>query len=255
MSKYSKVLTRRKFVTSAAGTAGLVGLAGVPLTSQSAEKKPDEISDVIYNAEDIPFIGMTEDGPLYPPVEIPWQSDLTSVSSDGQQAKGKTLFLFGRILSREGRPLKDATVEIWHTDINGNYKHPRGWGQDDLDPNFGYFGKVKTNEEGYYFFKTIRPRWYYLSGLPGSDHKGIPRAAQIHIKMRHVEHGVLTTEAYFDNTSHEEVAPKDLVFLSRPKRVRDRILLNENSTKDYSDLAFEFEEDAICCRYDMAFLL
>jgi len=73
--------------------------------------------------------------------------------------------------------------------------------------------------------------------------------------MRHIDHGVLTTEAYFDNASHEEIAPTDLAFLSRPKYVRDRILLSENSALDYSDLGFEFEEDAICCRYVLAFLL
>ena len=108
---------------------------------------------------------------------------------------------------------------------------------------------------GFYMFKTIRPRWYFLTGLPGSDHRGIPRAAHIHIKIRHRDHGVLTTEAYFDNASHAEVAPKDLVFLSRPKRVRDIILLSENKAADYPNLDVEFDTGAICCRYDMAFLL
>ncbi|MFT5351897.1 MAG: protocatechuate 3,4-dioxygenase beta subunit, partial [Gammaproteobacteria bacterium] len=199
--------------------------------------------------------GMTEDGPLYPPEEIPWLHDLTTMGSNGARAKGTTLYLFGTILSRQGRPLNNATVEIWHTDINGNYRHPRGWGQDQLDPNFAYFGKVRTNEEGFYLFKTIRPRWYHLSGLPGSEHKDLPRAAHIHVKMRHRDHGVLTTEAYFDNASHAEIAPKDLVFLSRPKRVREQILLTENAAKDYRHLDVEFEAKAICCRYDLAFLL
>ena len=255
MKKYITPITRRNFLGKTAGTAGMLTLAGLSTKIAMAESDTTKNDDFIYGKEDIPFIGMTEDGPLYPPMEIPWVSDLTTKGIGNDRAKGITLYLFGRILSRQGQPLENAVVEIWHTDIKGNYKHPRGWGQDDLDPNFGYFGKVRTNKEGYYFFKTIRPRWYFLSGLPGSDHKGIPRAAHIHIKMRHIDHGVLTTEAYFDNASHEEIAPTDLVFLSRPKYVRDRILLSENSAKDYSDLGFEFEEDAICCRYDLAFLL
>ena len=141
----------------------------------------------------------------------------------------------------------NATVEIWQTDFNGNYRHPRGWGQDQLDPHFGYFGKVKTDARGFYFFKTIRSRWYSLFGAR--------RAAHIHIKMRHLEHGVLTTEAYFDNASHHEIAPKDRVFLSRPKWVRDRILVPEGSPTKYRDLGFAFEENSICCRYDLGFLL
>ncbi len=254
MKKIKQDLSRREFIAMAGQTAGLAGITGISLTANAEQTKTEKIEDVIFGDEDIPFIGMTEDGPLYPPVEIPWNNDLTKTGEKGK-AKGTTLYLFGQIFSRQGRPLPNAVVEIWHTDYNGNYKHPRGWGQDQLDPNFGYFAKVKTNQEGYYFFKTIRPRWYFLAGLPGSDHRGIPRAAHIHMKMRHEEHGVLTTEAYFDNASHEEVAPTDLVFLSRPKRVRDKILLAENMPKDYSELAFNFEDDAICCRYDLAFLL
>ena len=254
MKKNKQGLSRRKFIAMAGHTAVLTGIAGVSLNTRAEKTKKDGIEDLISGNEEIPFIGMTEDGPLYPPVEIPWNSDLTHTGGEGI-AKGTTLYLFGQIFSRQGQPLPNAVVEIWHTDFNGNYKHPRAWGQDQLDPNFGYFAKVRTNKEGYYFFKTIRPRWYFLAGLPGSDHRGIPRAAHIHMKMRHEEHGVLTTEAYFDNASHEEVAPTDLVFLSRPKRVRDKILLTESKPKDFSNLAFDFDSDAICCRYDLAFLL
>ncbi len=75
------------------------------------------------------------------------------------------------------------------------------------------------------------------------------------MKMRHIDHGVLTTEAYFDNASHEEVAPTDPVFMSRSQSVRDKIVLPENAPKDYPALDVEFEPGAICCRYDLAFLL
>ena len=238
-------ITRRKFINTIAGTT-VYGLSGLSLITGA---------NAVYGAGEIPFIGVTEDGPLYPPVEIPWDDDLTISASTGGVAQGTPLYLFGRILTRQGRPLQDAVVEIWQTDFNGNYRHPRAWSQDELDPNFGYFGKVKTNNEGFYLFKTIRPPWYLLKGLPGTPEEGLPRAAHIHMKMKHAEHGIMTTEAYFDNASHEEIAPIDRVFLSRPKRVRDRILLAENSPNDYRDLGFAFEEGAICCRYDLAFLL
>ena len=66
---------------------------------------------------------------------------------------------------------------------------------------------------------------------------------------------MLTTEAYFQNASHEEIAPKDRVFLSRPKWVRDRIVLAEQSPEEFQDLNIGFDNDAICCKYDLAFLL
>lgn len=233
MNKFS----RREIIGAALGTAGLVSLPGI-----------------LHADEKIPYIGMTEDGPLYPPQEIPWLNDLTTNGAGGV-AQGIKLYLFGSILTRTGRPLKNATVEIWQTDFNGVYLHPRGWDQDNLDPNFAYFAKTKTNEHGFYMFKTIRPRWYYLKGFPDTPLKGIPRAAHVHMKIRHREHGVVTTEAYFDNESHEEISPIDRVFLSRPKHVRDVILLTENKPADFRHLDVDFDKDAICCRYDMAFLL
>ena len=255
MAEQDNMIPRRRFIRSIAHTAGgLAGLAALPASAQSSAGGPGEDQPGTAGTLELPYIGMTEDGPLYPPVEIPWNSDLTTTGNGGK-ARGRVLYLFGVIYSRNGRPLENATVEIWHTDYNGNYKHPRGWGQDKLDPNFGYFARVRTNSEGFYLFRTIRPRWYELQGLPGTGHSIIPRAAHIHMKMRHESHGVLTTEAYFDNQSHAEVAPRDRVFLSRPRAVRDRIVLAENSPKDYASMGLELEQDAICCRYDLAFLL
>ncbi len=253
MNKIEKTLSRRGFVKSTLGSAGLVGLSGLNIAARADDKDAEVVDAVMESNTDLPYIAMTEDGPLYPPVEIPWMDDLTSMNNG--RASGRVLHLFGQVLTRHGRPLEDAIVEIWQTDINGYYLHPRAWGQDKLDPHFGYFGKVKTNREGYYGFKTIRPRWYSLPPFGGDTRGHIPRAAHIHIKVKHVEHGVSTTEAYFENASHEEIAPKDVVFLSRPKKVRDVIVLPENSPRDFRGIDIDFEKDSICCRYDMAFLL
>ena len=92
----------------------------------------------------------------------------------------------------------------------------------------------------------------------GAGHQTDRRATtltHIHLKMRQMDHGVLTTEAYFENASHDEIAPKYRVFLSRPKWVRDRIVLPEESPDKYRDLKIEFEPGALCCKYDLAFLL
>ena len=238
-------VSRRRFILSTVAATGAISLPSQLIANN--EKDGKSLTETIFNDDSIPYIGMTEDGPLYPPEGIPWLNDLTDVTKSGKRAKGETLYLFGRILDKKGTPLPNASVEIWQTDFNGNYKHPRGWGQNKLDPNFGYFGKVRTNSEGFYLFKTIRPRWYSLFGFP--------RAAHIHLKMRHKDHGVLTTETYFENTSHEEIAPKDQVFLSRSKWVRDRIVLPEDSPDQFRSLGIEFEKGSICCQYDLAFIL
>ena len=241
--------SRRQILSSGVGTASLIGVSQLGRGALAAEQESSVVQDLFDPGNSgIPYIGLTEDGPLYPPGSIDWLSDLTRSDGGEQRAEGQILYLFGRILDKRGFPLHDASVEIWQTDFNGNYRHPRGWGQNELDPNFGYFGKVRTVGNGFYLFETVRPRWYTLFG-------NIPRAAHIHSKMRHIDHGVLTTEAYFANASHEEIAPKDRVFLSRPKWVRDRIVLDEESPDKYRDLKLDFESDAICCKYDLAFLL
>ncbi len=241
MSANTDKHTRRNFIIGA-GVFGAVGYTRITMA-----EKERTIADVLWGDDSVPRIGLTEDGPLYPTVEIPWLGNLVELPGKSARAKGETLYLFGQIFDTKGRPLDNASVEIWQTDFNGNYTHPRGWNQDQLDPNFGYFGKVSTNSEGFYVFKTIRPRWYSLFGFP--------RAAHIHIKMRHRDHGVLTTEAYFQNASHEEIAPKDNVFLSRPPFIRNRIVLPEQSPTNFPHVDIDFENSAICCRYDLAFLL
>ena len=73
--------------------------------------------------------------------------------------------------------------------------------------------------------------------------------------MRHLDHGVLTTIAYFDNASHEEIAPQDPVFLRMPAGMRDRVILAEDSPQQHAALGVDFDESAICSRYDLAFLM
>lgn len=195
----------------------------------------------------IPYIVMTDDGPVYPAIDIPWLSDFTTVSGSGKRPEGQLVYLFGQILDAKGRPLPQAIVEIWQADNSGLYKHPKWPGQKGLDPNFGYFGKVKTGEDGTYMFKTIIPSKY--------DILGITRAPHIHLKMRHRDHGVLTTQVYFEGKVDDELREKDLAWQNHPKSVRDRLILPKQSPKKFSDLNMAFEEDAVCCNIDFAFLL
>ena len=244
MSDAHYILGRRLFLQRLAGAGAAVSLTG---TAQAQNKDKGRLASILPD-NGVPYIGITEDGPLYPPGNIEFVNDLTRTRTCGSAAEGQVLYLFGTIMDRKGQALPNAEVEIWQTDHHGRYLHPRGWEQDQLDPNFGYFGKVRTDENGFYWFKTVRPRWYMLFGK-------MKRAAHIHMKMRHLEHGVLTTEAYFANAAHEEVAPTDKVFLSRPGWVREKIVLEEGSPANFAGLDMEFEADAICCRYDLAFLL
>lgn len=100
-------------------------------------------------------------GPFYPPPrqrpsDTDW--DLVKVEGRVREAGGEVLHLSGRVLDRDGAPVPDALVEIWQCDSNGRYHHvgDRSAGRP-LDEAFQGFGAVRTDAEGRYRFRTIRP--------------------------------------------------------------------------------------------------
>jgi len=237
-------LSRRQFINVTAASCGLYAMTGM---SNVVLGEDDSKDSSILGKRDpsIPYIGMTDDGPFYPPGEIPWLKDLTAVGGIGKKPSGEMVYLFGRILDAKGRPVESAVVEIWQADNNGRYKHPRAPTQGLLDPNFGYFGRVKTAKDGTYLFKTVVPRWYNLLDIKRANH--------IHLKMRHKNHGVLTTQMYFTGKKQDAIRKDDPVF--KGHRNGDRLIVPRESPRKYSDLKVKFDEDAVCCKYDLAFIL
>lgn len=123
---------------------------------------------------------MTE-GPFYPSVswrerQLDWDADLTRVDRAAAgapaRAEGEWLDLGGRVIDAQGRPVDGATVEIWQCDVHGSYRHPRGAGSR-VDAGFQGFGSLRTDAQGRYRFRTIRPAPY-----PG-------RTPHIHVLLRH----------------------------------------------------------------------
>lgn len=156
----------------------------------------------------------TEDGPLYPPGEIAMNHDLTNEG----RASGEHIVLMGIVSDYRGQPVRSARIEIWQADNNGYYDHPRARGENalddywkiipaDLDDNFSYFAAVETGPDGVYWFRTVIPRWYHVFGTD--------RAAHIHVKMRSLDNGVLTTEFYFPRDEDRQRQDVDRVYKSR----------------------------------------
>jgi protocatechuate 3,4-dioxygenase beta subunit len=173
---------------------------------------------MVKDNEELRFVTpITEDGPLYPPEPIPRRADLTN----GGKSKGELLILMGIIYDHRRTPVSGAVVEIWQSDSNGYYDHPRARGSDaldkhweiereDLDSNFSYFGSVETDTTGIYWFQTIIPLSYRVFGFD--------RAAHIHMKVWSKRNGVLTTEVYFPGDDNESNRDVDRVFQSRQQK-------------------------------------
>jgi protocatechuate 3,4-dioxygenase, beta subunit len=123
-------------------------------------------------------------GPFYP-VEIARDAghDLV-VERDGQRAKGEIASMSGTVVDTSGRPLADALVEIWQCNADGRYHHPRDRNPAPIDPLFRGYGRVRTDRDGRYAFRTIRPVPY-----PG-------RTPHIHLQVDAPAGRSLVTQMY-----------------------------------------------------------
>jgi protocatechuate 3,4-dioxygenase beta subunit len=122
------------------------------------------------------------EGPFYPD-KLPLDRDNDLVLNGNRTAQGEITHLSGRILDTQGRPIKNALVEIWQVDKNGVYLHSAD-AHAKRDANFQGYGRFETASGGEYQFRTIKPVPY-----PG-------RTPHIHFKVSLAGNEVLTTQCY-----------------------------------------------------------
>jgi protocatechuate 3,4-dioxygenase beta subunit len=134
---------------------------------------------------------MTE-GPFYPAPDwraarqLDWDADLTRVNrqaGEPARAAGEWLDLTGSVVDARGRVIDGAEVEIWQCDAYGSYRHPRGAGSR-VDEAFQGFGSSRSDAQGRYRFRTIKPVIY-----PG-------RTPHIHVLLRHPSFGELVSQLF-----------------------------------------------------------
>jgi protocatechuate 3,4-dioxygenase beta subunit len=141
------------------------------------------------------------EGPFYP-IDLPLDrdNDLTRVAGQPRAAHGIVTDLSGAVLDLNGRPIKNARVEIWQCDARGFYHHPHDRGGRS-DPAFQGFGHTSTDAAGRYRFRTIRPVAY-----PG-------RTPHIHAKVLLPDTAEFTTQIYI---AGEPLNQRDGLFRSLP---------------------------------------
>lgn len=126
------------------------------------------------------------EGPFYPLVrQQDEDNDLIHVAGREQAAKGDILFLSGKVIDEEDRPLDKAVIEIWQTDSYGRYNDQRDKSAGQRDPDFQYWGKAVTGRDGDFSFTTLVPGAYQ------------PRPTHIHFKVWIDGTVQLTSQIYF----------------------------------------------------------
>jgi hydroxyquinol 1,2-dioxygenase len=90
-------------------------------------------------------------GPFY----IEGAPDLPMGSDISHGGPGEPTEVSGRVLTPDGKPIKDAVLDVWQTAPNGFYST-----QDPNQDRFNLRGRFRTDAGGAYFFRTIKPTSY-----------------------------------------------------------------------------------------------
>jgi len=77
-----------------------------------------------------------------------------------------------------GNPVSGALVEVWQANAGGRYRHKKDQYLAPIDPNFGGCGRMLTDSNGYYVFRTIKPGPY-----PWANDTNAWRPAHIHMSL------------------------------------------------------------------------
>lgn len=118
-------------------------------------------------------------GPTFGHSDIdPLDNDLVRNYAKDADPVGERIILHGRVLDENARPVPNTLVEIWQANASGRYRHKKDSYLGALDPNFGGCGRVLTDENGYYFFRTIKPGAY-----PWRNWVNSWRPAHIHVSV------------------------------------------------------------------------
>ena len=126
------------------------------------------------------------EGPFYPDqLPLDTDNDLIIINDKITPAVGEITHLSGRVLTTNGSPVNNVTIEIWQCDANEVYLNTRDSSskKEQQDKNFQGFGRFTTGTAGEYYFRTIKPVPY-----PGRP------APHIHFTVKQGNRELLTSQ-------------------------------------------------------------
>jgi len=144
----------------------------------------------------------TIEGPLYV-AGAPVSHGYARLDDGSEVAQAEILFMQGTVYGKDGKPLPNANVEVWHANLMGNYSF-----FDKSQPDFNLRRTIVTDANGRYQFRSIVPQGY---GCPpnGSTQRLLDklgrhgrRPAHIHFFVTAPGHRRLTTQINIDGDAY-----------------------------------------------------
>ena len=178
-------------------------------------------------------------GPVFGHNDIdPGDNDLlTNYAQAGESPIGERIIVHGRVLDENARPVPNTLVEIWQANAGGRYRHKKDMYLAPIDPNFGGCGRTLSDENGYYFFRTVKPGAY-----PWRNWVNNWRPAHIHISVFGNSFSQrLITQMYFEGDPL--IAKCPIVATIPDQRAIDQLIapLDLNATIPLDTIAYKFD--------------
>jgi hydroxyquinol 1,2-dioxygenase len=111
----------------------------------------------------------------------------------GATMKGEDVWVSGRVLTVDGKPVPNAALDIWQAKADGIY---------DLqtDGEFELRGRVKANEKGEYAFASYKPKFYSIP-MDGPVGELVRRTGNHHMRPAHM-HAIVSAPGYQQVITH-----------------------------------------------------
>ena len=131
------------------------------------------------------------------------EDDLACKQPGAARAQGTPIVVSGRVSDERGEPVRKALLEVWQANRWGKYEHPDDSTDAPLDPHFKGWGRMLTDGEGRYRFRSIMPGAY-----PNPGYDNWMRPPHIHYSI--FAAGLmqrLVTQMYFPGEALNDIDP------------------------------------------------
>jgi hydroxyquinol 1,2-dioxygenase len=111
----------------------------------------------------------------------------------GATQKGEDVWVSGRVLTIDGKPIANATLDIWQAKADGIYDLQTGG-------EFELRGRVRANEKGEYAFASYKPNFYSIP-IDGPVGDMIRATTGNHMRPAHM-HAIVAAPGYQQVITH-----------------------------------------------------